>query len=175
MKTPFCRSLRLYLRLGIQISNVNNMLVMVNRNAGGDRNNLFPTHEKPNRVGVSSNAPGLRLPTGTMRSRFCNMARSLTSSNSLPNVLIPPFLLPCLHTQRRSASILSNLRDLPGAFGTKKRLGRGPSSGKGKTSGRGHKGQKQHGKVPRGFNGGQTKDEVVHGSRGFVNKYVFYF
>ncbi|KAL8690103.1 MAG: hypothetical protein Q9218_004371, partial [Villophora microphyllina] len=47
--------------------------------------------------------------------------------------------------------------------------GRGPSSGKGKTSGRGHKGQKQHGKVPRGFNGGQTKDEVVHGIRGFTN------
>ncbi len=44
--------------------------------------------------------------------------------------------------------------------------------GKGKTSGRGHKGQKQHGKVPTGFNGGQTPDEVVHGIRGFDNVYV---
>ena len=48
-------------------------------------------------------------------------------------------------------------------------MGRGPSSGKGKTSGRGHKGQKQHGKVPQGMNGGQTPDEVVHGVRGDHN------
>lgn len=37
----------------------------------------------------------------------------------------------------------------------KKRIGRGESSGKGKTSGRGAKGQKQHGKVKIGFEGGQ--------------------
>ena len=36
-----------------------------------------------------------------------------------------------------------------------KRLGRGESSGKGKSSGRGTKGQKKHGKVKAGFEGGQ--------------------
>ncbi|KAL9593877.1 MAG: hypothetical protein Q9219_007344 [cf. Caloplaca sp. 3 TL-2023] len=81
---------------------------------------------------------------------------------------IPPYL-SFLHPQQRSASILSGISDNPGAYHKKIRRGRGPSSGKGKTSGRGHKGQKQHGKVPRGFNGGQTPDEVVHGTRGFDN------
>lgn len=85
---------------------------------------------------------------------------------------ISPFLLPCLQSQQRAASILSSLSDNPGAYNKKIRRGRGPASGKGKTSGRGHGGQKQHGKVPRGFNGGQTPDEVVHGIRGFVNVYV---
>ncbi|KAL8724136.1 MAG: hypothetical protein Q9181_006967 [Wetmoreana brouardii] len=80
----------------------------------------------------------------------------------------PPFL-PFLYPQQRPASILSSISDNPGAYHKKIRRGRGPSSGKGKTSGRGHKGQKQHGKVPRGFNGGQTPDEVVHGIRGFNN------
>ena len=85
---------------------------------------------------------------------------------------IAPFLIPCLQFQSRSASILSSLSDNPGAYNRRIRRGRGPSSGKGKTSGRGHKGQRQHGKVPAGFNGGQTPLEVVHGVRGFVNKYV---
>lgn len=66
-------------------------------------------------------------------------------------------------------SILSDLRDVSGAYNKRIRRGRGPASGKGKTSGRGHKGQKQHGKVPAGFNGGQTKDEVAAGRRGFNN------
>ena len=41
---------------------------------------------------------------------------------------------------------------------SKKRLGRGISSGNGKTAGRGHKGQKARsgGGVRRGFEGGQT-------------------
>ncbi|KAK4965215.1 hypothetical protein LTR28_003517 [Elasticomyces elasticus] len=82
---------------------------------------------------------------------------------------IPSFLLPFLHHQHRPASILSSLSDNPGAYNRRIRRGRGPSSGKGKTSGRGHKGQKQHGKVPRGFNGGQTPDIVVSGERGFEN------
>lgn len=85
---------------------------------------------------------------------------------------ISSFLLPCLQLQQRAASILSSLSDNAGAYNKRIRRGRGPSSGKGKTSGRGHKGQKQHGKVPRGFNGGQTPLEVVHGKRGFVNVYV---
>lgn len=90
---------------------------------------------------------------------------SLLSSNT------PSFLLPCLQTFQRNTSILSSLSDNPSAYNKKIRRGRGPSSGKGKTSGRGHKGQKQHGKVPRGFNGGQTPLEVVHGIRGFVNTF----
>ena len=74
--------------------------------------------------------------------------------------------------QYRAASILSSLSDNPGAYNKKIRRGRGPASGKGKTSGRGHKGQKQHGKVPAGFNGGQTTIEQAHGVRGFENVYV---
>ena len=74
--------------------------------------------------------------------------------------------------QLRHASILGNLSDVPEAYNKRIRRGRGPASGKGKTSGRGHKGQKQHGKVPAGFNGGQTPDEVVRGKRGFTRSYV---
>ena len=77
------------------------------------------------------------------------------------------FLLPFM--QARHASILGALSDTPGAYNKRIRRGRGPSSGKGKTSGRGHKGQKQHGKVPARFQGGQTPQEVVHGIRGFDN------
>jgi large subunit ribosomal protein L15 len=84
---------------------------------------------------------------------------------------IAPFLYPCLQ-QQRSASILNSLSDTPGAYNKRIRVGRGPSSGKGKTSGRGMNGQKQHGKVPVGFQGGQTPNWIVHGKRGFKNKFV---
>ncbi|KAL8763688.1 MAG: hypothetical protein Q9184_000583 [Pyrenodesmia sp. 2 TL-2023] len=90
------------------------------------------------------------------------LASFVATRNSLP-------LLSFLYPQQRWASILSGLSDNPGAYHKAIRRGRGPSSGKGKTSGRGHKGQKQHGKVPRGFNGGQTPDEVVHGTKGVQN------
>ncbi|KAH0548555.1 hypothetical protein GP486_007900, partial [Trichoglossum hirsutum] len=94
-----------------------------------------------------------------------------SSSADAPLAASPAsFLLPFLQ-QRRSVSILSSLSDNPTAYSRRIRRGRGPSSGKGKTSGRGHKGQKQHGKVPRGFQGGQTPLEVVKGKRGFTNKY----
>lgn len=83
---------------------------------------------------------------------------------------ISPFLLPFLHTQYRASSVLSALSDNRGAYNKKIRRGRGPSSGKGKTSGRGHKGQKAHGKVPRGFNGGQTPDHIVNPIRGTDNR-----
>ena len=79
----------------------------------------------------------------------------------------PKSLLPLIST--RHASILSSLSDNASAYNRRIRRGRGPSSGKGKTSGRGHKGQKQHGKVPVGFQGGQTPLEIVHGKRGFEN------
>lgn len=81
--------------------------------------------------------------------------------------VLASFLVPFLQT--RNASILSSLSDNPGAYSKRIRRGRGPSSGKGKTSGRGHKGQKQHGKVPARFQGGQTPQEIVHGERGFEN------
>ena len=106
-----------------------------------------------------------------MPSRIMLPFKPLLSSHA--STVLAPFLLPCLqYGQLRPASILSALSDNALAYNKKIRRGRGPSSGKGKTSGRGHKGQKQHGKVPRGFNGGQTPLEIVHGTRGFVNVYV---
>jgi large subunit ribosomal protein L15 len=52
---------------------------------------------------------------------------------------------------------LSELRRAPGSISKKRRVGRGPGSGRGKTCGRGHKGQKSRsgGKVPPWFEGGQ--------------------
>ena len=51
---------------------------------------------------------------------------------------------------------LNELRDNPGATKTKKRVGRGPGSGKGKTAGRGIKGQKSRSGVAiAGYEGGQ--------------------
>ncbi|KAH0544345.1 hypothetical protein FGG08_001486 [Glutinoglossum americanum] len=92
-------------------------------------------------------------------------------SPNVPSIApVTSFLLPFL--QQRSVSILSSLSDNPSAYNKRIRRGRGPSSGKGKTSGRGHKGQKQHGKVPRGFQGGQTPVEVVKGERGFTNNFT---
>ena len=51
---------------------------------------------------------------------------------------------------------LHELRDNPGATKTKKRVARGPGSGKGKTAGRGIKGQKSRSGVAiNGYEGGQ--------------------
>ena len=57
---------------------------------------------------------------------------------------------------------------------TRKRVGRGPSSGLGKTSGRGHKGQKARsgGGVRRGFEGGQTPLYRRLPKRGFTNRHA---
>ena len=90
-------------------------------------------------------------------------ATALSQSSSYQP--LAPFLYPCL-ANHRSASILASLSDVKGAYNKKIRVGRGPSSGYGKTAGRGTKGQKAHGKVPAGFNGGQTPDWVVNGVRG---------
>lgn len=100
-----------------------------------------------------------QLPTLTA---YCRSAPTLATP-------LAAFLAPFMQT--RNASILSSLSDNPGAYNKRIRRGRGPSSGKGKTSGRGHKGQKQHGKVPARFQGGQTPQEIVHGVRGFENQY----
>ncbi|KAI5811042.1 ribosomal protein L18e/L15P [Peziza echinospora] len=84
---------------------------------------------------------------------------------------IAPLLLKCGLTTAppRHANILANLKDFDDSYQRVIRRGRGPSSGKGKTSGRGHKGQGQHGGVPAGFNGGQTKDIIVSGPYGEKN------
>ena len=76
---------------------------------------------------------------------------------------IAPFLVPAQH---RCASILSSLSDNKGAYNKKIRRGRGPASGKGKTAGRGQKGQHAHGKVPAGFEGGQTPLSITKPERG---------
>jgi Ribosomal proteins 50S-L15, 50S-L18e, 60S-L27A len=82
-------------------------------------------------------------------------SKSLLTHGSLPSI--------ALSQSRGYASVLGSLRDTPGSRNKAIRRGRGPASGKGKTSGRGHKGQGQHGKVPAGFNGGETPSEVVLG------------
>lgn len=111
----------------------------------------------------------------TMAGRFPSLTTRV-SQLSVTTVTAPTrssllsLLAPQFHQQQtRNASILSSISDNPGAYNKRIRRGRGPASGKGKTSGRGHKGQKQHGKVPYNFNGGQTPESIVHGERGFTN------
>lgn len=64
---------------------------------------------------------------------------------------------------------LHELRDNPGATKTRKRVGRGPGSGKGKTAGRGIKGQKSRSGVAiKGFEGGQMPIYQRLPKRGFT-------
>lgn len=112
------------------------------------------------------------LPAATMPPRLQVLSRASIAASKPSYQPLAPFLYPTssLRQTRRPASILSQLSDNKSAYNKKIRVGRGPSSGYGKTSGRGHKGQKQHGKVPVGFNGGQTPDWVVSGKRGEKNR-----
>ena len=65
---------------------------------------------------------------------------------------------------------LNELRDNPGATKEKKRVGRGPGSGKGKTAGRGIKGQKSRSGVAiNGYEGGQMPLYMRLPKRGFNN------
>ena len=65
---------------------------------------------------------------------------------------------------------LNELRDNPGATKEKKRVGRGPGSGKGKTAGRGIKGQKSRSGVAiNGYEGGQLPLYQRLPKRGFNN------
>lgn len=66
---------------------------------------------------------------------------------------------------------LHELKPNEGAIKTRKRLGRGSSSGTGKTSGKGHKGQKARsgGGVRPGFEGGQLPLYRRIPKRGFSN------
>ena len=71
---------------------------------------------------------------------------------------------------------LNDLRDLPGATTSKKRVGRGLGSGLGKTSGRGQKGQKSRSGVTiKGFEGGQMPIHMRLPRRGFNNKFAKHF
>jgi large subunit ribosomal protein L15 len=68
---------------------------------------------------------------------------------------------------------LNELRDNPGATRARKRVGRGPGSGKGKTAGRGHKGQKSRSGVAlKGFEGGQMPIHRRLPKRGFNNLFA---
>ena len=65
---------------------------------------------------------------------------------------------------------LNELHDNPGATRKKKRVGRGPGSGKGKTAGRGIKGQKaRSGVALNGYEGGQMPLYMRLPKRGFNN------
>jgi large subunit ribosomal protein L15 len=66
---------------------------------------------------------------------------------------------------------LNTLRPARGAKRNRKRVGRGPGSGKGKTCGRGHKGQKSRTGYSRryGFEGGQMPLVRRIPKRGFTN------
>jgi large subunit ribosomal protein L15 len=65
---------------------------------------------------------------------------------------------------------LSDLRPAPGSTKSRKRVGRGPSSGHGKTSGKGHKGQhaRSGGGKRAGFEGGQMPLYRRIPKRGFL-------
>ncbi len=67
---------------------------------------------------------------------------------------------------------LHNLRSPEGPRRARKRVGRGPGSGKGKTAGRGQKGQNSRsgGGVPAWFEGGQMPLQRRIPKRGFTNR-----
>ncbi|CAO2651782.1 Nn.00g000650.m01.CDS01 [Neocucurbitaria sp. VM-36] len=99
------------------------------------------------------------------RLRVVRLASSLLAISQ--KTATPSIAAPLLRsTQQRCASILSSLSDNQGAYNKKIRRGRGPASGKGKTGGRGQKGQHAHGKVPAGFEGGQTPQSITNPERG---------
>lgn len=64
---------------------------------------------------------------------------------------------------------LHELTSSEGSRFSRRRIGRGDSSGQGKTSGRGQKGQKARGKVRVGFEGGQMPLYRRIPKRGFTN------
>ncbi|KZM22057.1 YmL10 [Ascochyta rabiei] len=94
------------------------------------------------------------------RLQILRLARPVLST---PQRTTVPF---AILAQQRCASILSSLSDNKGAYNKRIKRGRGPASGKGKTAGRGQKGQHAHGKVPAGFEGGQTPQWITNPERG---------
>jgi len=69
---------------------------------------------------------------------------------------------------------LGNLSPNPGSTRPKKRVGRGPGSGRGKTSTKGHKGFKARsgGGIKPGFEGGQMPLQRRIPKRGFTNVFA---
>lgn len=69
-------------------------------------------------------------------------------------------------------SLLSELKPKKGSTHSRRRVGRGSSSGWGGTAGKGHKGQKARSGAPmrRGFEGGQTPLQVRLPKFGFTNR-----
>ncbi len=69
--------------------------------------------------------------------------------------------------------MLGRLKPPEGARKPRRRVGRGPGSGKGKTSGRGHKGQKARsgGGIPPWFEGGQMPLHRRLPKRGFTSPF----
>lgn len=69
--------------------------------------------------------------------------------------------------------MLGRLKPPDGARRTRRRVGRGPGSGKGKTCGRGTKGQKARsgGSIPPWFEGGQMPLQRRLPKRGFTNPF----
>ena len=65
--------------------------------------------------------------------------------------------------------LFRSLTPSEGSRFSRRRIGRGDSSGQGKTSGRGQKGQKARGKVRVGFEGGQMPLYRRIPKRGFTN------
>jgi len=67
---------------------------------------------------------------------------------------------------------MHELKPVPGSRRRRRRVGRGDGSGHGSYSGRGIKGQRQHGKVPDLFEGGQLRTvERLPYMRGFHNRF----
>ena len=67
---------------------------------------------------------------------------------------------------------LHELKPAPGSRQVRRRVGRGNGSGRGTYAGRGNKGQKQHGKVPPLFEGGQLPlVKKLPFMRGFHNRF----
>jgi large subunit ribosomal protein L15 len=141
-----------------------------------------PTSASLARISNSSTAcattPHLRLPSffasaclhfaiAAMPPRLQVLRFASTLLATCPRAPAVQFAIPA---SQRCASILSSLSDNKGADNKKIRRGRGPASGKGKTGGRGQKGQHAHGKVPAGFEGGQTPQSITNPDRG-RNKY----
>lgn len=75
-------------------------------------------------------------------------------------------------TERDERTGLHNLQPTDGARSARKRVGRGPGSGRGKTAGRGHKGQKSRSgtSIPAWFEGGQMPLHRRTPKRGFKSR-----
>jgi ribosomal protein L15 len=133
------------------------------RNSGSLGRNFEFLPQRNDDDSAAASPPALSPPSTAMppRLQVVRFASSLLAT--CPRAPAVQFAIPA---SQRCASILSSLSDNAGAYNKKIRRGRGPASGKGKTAGRGQKGQHAHGKVPAGFEGGQTPQSITNPERG---------